>query len=224
MAKSPILNVPNILSFIRVILVPAFVAALIFMRDIEIWGIVVSAVLYGLTALTDMLDGKIARKYGLVTDFGKFIDPLADKFMVLGSMLAILVWVFLRGEELFGMIFVWLVLIILFRELAVTSLRLVVAGKKTKVDLAANMMGKLKTVSQMVGTVVIIVEPLVMEYLFDTQRIASYACMAVMAFTTIVSGWNYFVGYLPHIVADDSTPESAPESAPESTPESTEAK
>ena len=203
MAKSPILNVPNILSFVRVLLVPAFVAALIFMRDIEIWGIVVSAVLYGLTALTDMLDGKIARKYGLVTDFGKFIDPLADKFMVLGSMLAILVWVFLQGETLFGMILVWLVLIILFRELAVTSLRLVVAGKKKKVDLAANMMGKLKTVSQMVGTVVIIVEPLFMSYVFDTQRIASYVCMAIMAITTIASGWNYFKGYLPYIISDD---------------------
>ena len=203
MARSPILNVPNILSFIRVLLVPAFVAALIFMRDIAVWGIVVSAVLYGLTALTDMLDGKIARKYGLVTDFGKFIDPLADKFMVLGSMLAILVWVFLRGETTFGMILVWLVLIILFRELAVTSLRLVVAGKKAKVDLAANMMGKLKTVSQMVGTVVIIVEPLVSDYLFETYRIGSYVCMAVMAITTVVSGWNYFVGYLPHIVGTE---------------------
>ena len=201
MKKSPILNVPNILSFIRVLLVPAFVAALLFMRDIEIWGIVVSAVLYGLTALTDMLDGKIARKYGLVTDFGKFIDPLADKFMVLGSMLAILAWMFLRGETRLGMIFVWLVLIILFRELGVTSLRLVVAGKKKKVDLAANMMGKLKTVSQMVGTVVIIVEPIIP--FFSENHILSYVCMAIMAFTTIASGWNYFVGYLPYVVATD---------------------
>ena len=195
------MNVPNILSFVRVLLVPAFVAVLIFMRDVEILGIVLSAVLYGLTALTDMLDGKIARKYGLVTDFGKFIDPLADKFMVLGSMLAILVWVFLRGENLFGMILVWLVLIILFRELAVTSLRLVVAGKKAKVDLAANMMGKLKTVSQMVGTVVIIVEPLIP--VVCDNHIPSYICMAVMAFTTLASGINYFMGYLPYIVAED---------------------
>ena len=153
MKKQKILNVPNILSFVRVILVPAFVAALILMKDIKIWGIIVPAILYGLTALTDMLDGKIARKYNLVTDFGKFIDPLADKFMVLGSMLAILAWMFERGENAQGIVFVWLVLVILFRELGVTSLRLVVAGKKVKVDLAANMMGKLKTVSQMVGTV-----------------------------------------------------------------------
>ena len=198
MKKSPIFNVPNMLSLLRVALVPAFVATLLYMRDIKVWGIIVPAILYALTALTDMLDGKIARKYGLVTDFGKFIDPLADKFMVLGSMIAMLAWMFLRGETLEGKIFVWLVLIILFRELAVTSLRLVVAGKKTKVDLAANMMGKLKTVSQMVGTVVIIVEPLIP--VVCDNHIPSYVCMAVMAVTTLVSGWNYFVGYLPHIV------------------------
>ena len=199
MKKSPILNVPNILSFVRVILVPAFVAAILFMKDIKVWGFIVPAVVYALTAFTDMLDGKIARKYGLVTDFGKFIDPLADKFMVLGSMLAILAWMFERGQRVQGLIFVWLVLIILFRELAVTSLRLVVAGKNVKVDLAANMMGKLKTVSQMVGTVLIIIEPLI----FGDNHIMSYICMGIMAFTTIVSGWNYFIGYLPHIVSTD---------------------
>ena len=199
MKKSPILNVPNILSFIRVALVPIFVATILFMKDIKIFGFIIPAVVYALTALTDMLDGKIARKYNLVTDFGKFIDPLADKFMVLGSMLAILAWMFERGQRTQGLIFVWLVLIILFRELGVTSLRLVVAGKKVKVDLAANMMGKLKTVSQMVGTVLIIIEPLI----FGNNHIMSYICMAVMAFTTIASGWNYFMGYLPHIVGEN---------------------
>ena len=201
MKKSPILNVPNILSFVRVLLVPAFVATILFIKA-PVWCYIIPAVVYALTALTDMLDGKIARKYGLVTDFGKFIDPLADKFMVLGSMLAILAWMYLRGEVLLGSIFVWLVLIILFRELGVTSLRLVVAGKKAKIDLAANMMGKLKTVSQMVGTVIIIVEPIIP--FFCENHIHSYVCMAIMAFTTIASGWNYFVGYLPYIVADDT--------------------
>ena len=200
MKKNSIMNVPNVLSFVRVILVPVFVAALLLMKDLAVVGVIVPAVIYGLTALTDMLDGKIARKYGLVTDFGKFIDPLADKFMVLGSMLAILARMYLAGETVLGNVFVWLVLIILFRELAVTSLRLVVAGKKAKVDLAANIMGKLKTVSQMVGTVVIIVEPAIP--FFNENHILSYVFMAIMAFTTVVSGWNYFVGYLPYIVAD----------------------
>ena len=127
-----IMNVPNILSLIRVALVPAFVATLLIMRDIEIWGIVVPTVIYALTALTDMLDGKIARKFGLVTDFGKFIDPLADKFMVLGSNIAILGYLFMQGESTEAQIFLWLVLIVLFRELGVTSLRLVAAGKQAR--------------------------------------------------------------------------------------------
>ena len=201
MKKNTIMNVPNVLSFVRVILVPVFVAALLFMKDLGIVGMIVPAIIYGLTALTDMLDGKIARKYNLVTDFGKFIDPLADKFMVLGSMLAILARMYLTGDTVIGNIFVWLVLIILFRELAVTSLRLVVAGQKAKVDLAANVMGKLKTVSQMVGTVVIIVEPAIP--FFGENHILSYVFMAIMAVTTVVSGWNYLMAYLPYIVAKD---------------------
>ena len=197
-----IMNIPNTLSLIRVALVPAFAATLIFMRNIEIWGIVIPALVYALTALTDMLDGKIARKYNLVTDFGKFIDPLADKFMVLGSMATILVWMLLRAQATQAIIFTWLVLLILFRELAVTSLRLVVAGKGKKVDLAANLFGKLKTVSQMVGTVVIILEPLVFPFCAD-NHIISYAMMAIMAVTTVGSGWSYFVGYLPYMIDDD---------------------
>ena len=202
--KNSALNVPNALSLIRVILVPVFVATLLFMRNIEIWGLVVPAVVYALTAFTDMLDGKIARKYGLVTDFGKFIDPLADKFMVIGSMLAILAnmfigktWADSKSDIVMGLVFIWVVLIILFRELAVTSMRLVVAGNGIKVDLAANMFGKLKTVSQMVGTVVIIIEPLIP--FFCDNHILSYVCMAVMAFSTIGSGIIYFKGYLPYI-------------------------
>ena len=190
------MNLPNTLSIIRVCLVPIFVATLIFMRDIAIWGVVVPAVVYILTALTDMLDGKIARKYGLVTDFGKFIDPLADKFMVLSSMITILVWMMLRGDVTLALVFVWVVLIILLRELGVTSLRLVVAGK-SGIVVAASMLGKIKTVSQMVGTVVLIVEPVIP--FFSENHILSYAVMAVMAFTTLFSGLDYLKAYLPYI-------------------------
>jgi len=92
------LNVPNTLSLIRALLVPVFVATLLFMRNIPVWCCIVPTIVYALTGFTDMLDGKIARKYNLVTDFGKFIDPLADKFMVIGSAIAILVWMMLRGQ------------------------------------------------------------------------------------------------------------------------------
>ena len=191
--KKTALNIPNLLSLLRVVLVPAFVVSLLLMRDIEIWGAIVPTVIFALTALTDMLDGKIARKYNLVTDFGKFIDPLADKFMVISSLIAINVLMFIREEATIGFVFLAVVLLILFRELAVTSLRLVVAGK-SGIVVAASLFGKIKTVSQMVGTVVILLEPLVWE-----GRIGSYVVMAVMAVTTVFSGLDYMKAYLPHI-------------------------
>lgn len=193
MMKSTALNVPNLLSLLRVLLVPVFVLSLLLMRDIPLWGAIVPTVVYALTALTDMLDGKIARKYNLVTDFGKFIDPLADKFMVIGSMMAIDALMFVNGETLCAYILLALNLLILFRELAVTSLRLVVAGK-SGIVVAASLFGKIKTVSQMVGTVIILLEPLVWN-----GRIASYVMMAIMAFSTLFSGIDYMKAYLPHI-------------------------
>lgn len=194
--KKSAMNLPNTLSLIRVALVPAFVATLIFMRDLGVWGIIVPTVIYILTALTDMLDGMIARKYNLVTDFGKFIDPLADKFMVISSMIAILVRMLLEGNDILALVFLWVVLLILLRELGVTSLRLVVAGN-SGIVVAASVFGKIKTISQMVGTVVIIVEPLIP--FFSENRILSYVCMLVMAFTTVFSGLDYLRAYLPHI-------------------------
>jgi CDP-diacylglycerol--glycerol-3-phosphate 3-phosphatidyltransferase len=194
------LNIPNTLSFVRVLLVPAFVLSLLLMREIEIWGLVVPSFIFLITALTDMLDGKIARKYNLITDFGKFIDPLADKFMIIGSQIAILAHLFMNGEITEGLVFVWVVLVILLRELGVTSLRLVVAGK-SGIVVAASMLGKIKTVSQMVGTLVIILEPLVFPFCSE-NHIAAYIAMAVMCFTTLFSGLDYLRAYLPHIDAN----------------------
>ena len=195
--KKTALNVPNTLSLIRVLLVPAFVVALLAMRNIAVWGLIVPALIFVITSLTDMLDGKIARKYNLVTDFGKFIDPLADKFMVIGSQIAILAYLLIKGEVVLGVVFMCVVLLILLRELGVTSLRLVVAGK-SGIVVAASMLGKIKTVSQMVGTLVIILEPLVFPFCAD-NHIASYVVMALMAFTTVFSGLDYLKAYLPHI-------------------------
>ena len=194
--KKSSMNLPNTLSIIRCLLVPVFVASLLLLRNAGILGYLIPAAVYGLTALTDMLDGKIARKYNLITDFGKFIDPLADKFMVLSSMIAILVWMLLRGKTLMAMIFVWVVLVILLRELGVTSIRLVVAGK-SGIVIAASMLGKMKTVSQMVGTVIIILEPAIP--VIGEYGVLTYIAMAVMCFTTIFSGLDYLKAYLPYI-------------------------
>lgn len=199
------MNIPNVLSLVRVLLVPVFVVTLLFMYEIKYVGYIVPALVFVITALTDMFDGKIARKYNLVTDFGKFIDPLADKFMVLSSQIALLVWMLLHGQRVLAMVFVWVVLVILLRELGVTSLRLVVAGK-SGIVVAASMLGKIKTVSQMVGTVLIILEP-IFAYFPDIAffsfmweyHIVAYISMAVMAFTTLFSGIDYLRAYLPYI-------------------------
>lgn len=195
------MNLPNTLSLLRVLLVPVFVVTLIFMRQIPVWGKVVPAVIYALTALTDMLDGKIARKYGLVTDFGKFIDPLADKFMVLSSMISIDAVMFLEGQTTEAVVFMFVVLVILLRELGVTSLRLVVAGK-SGIVVAASIFGKAKTVSQMVGTVVILLESTIFPFSAETHIVA-YIVMGIMLVTTIFSGIDYLKSYLPYIDTND---------------------
>lgn len=195
--KKKSMNLPNTLSLLRVALVPVFVVALLFLREIPVWGKVVPALIYVLTAFTDMLDGKIARKYNLITDFGKFIDPLADKFMVLASMISIDAVMFLEGQTTEAIVFMFVVLVILLRELGVTSLRLVVAGK-SGIVVAASMLGKAKTVSQMVGTVVILLESTIFPFSAGTHIVA-YVMMAIMVITTLFSGIDYLKSYLPYI-------------------------
>ncbi len=181
------------------LMIPFFLFFLIFP---EICGFTVSrivaAVLFSLTAFTDMLDGKIARKYNLVTDFGKFMDPLADKLMVFGAMFGVLVLnredpALMANAEVFTKVFAWCAFIIVFRELAVTSMRMVVSSAEGIV-VAANIFGKIKTVSQIIGIVVIIIEPIIWD-----GCVASYALLAIMVFSTLFSGFSYFKAYWPHI-------------------------
>ena len=182
--KKSAMNVPNMLSMLRVALVPAFVAAMIFMRDIPVWGQIIPAVIYALTALTDMLDGKIARKYNLVTDFGKFIDPLADKFMVIGML------VVMCASDMYASVravLVWVTLVVILRELAVTSLRLLVASSEQKIVVAASWLGKIKTVLQVVCIVTVLVEPALAKLVpvFETN-ILSYVTMIAMLVMTLM--------------------------------------
>jgi CDP-diacylglycerol--glycerol-3-phosphate 3-phosphatidyltransferase len=103
-----------------------------------------------------MLDGKIARKHGLITDFGKFLDPLADKFMVISAMMCIMYRS--HSETIISNVFMVLVMVTVFRELAVASIRLI-AAKNANIVVAANMLGKIKTVSQIVCVMAALLEP-----------------------------------------------------------------
>ena len=133
------MNLPNKLTVGRIILVPFFVAALL--ADFPLSN-AVAMIIFVMASLTDMFDGKIARKNGLVTDFGKFADPLADKILVLAALLC-----FVQ----LGICDCVAVIIVLFREFSVTSIRLIAASKGKVV--AANMWGKAKTVSQMIAII-----------------------------------------------------------------------
>ena len=148
------MNLPNKLTLLRIILVPFFIIAMLVNFPFHY---LVAGCIFGVASVTDTLDGKIARSRNLVTDFGKFADPLADKILVLTALVCFL-QVGLLGS--FGAI---PVIIVLFREFAVSGIRLVAASSGKVV--AANIWGKINTVSQMVGISVIFAMQVVLEVL-----------------------------------------------------------
>lgn len=140
------MNTPNKLTVGRMIATPIFMATMLI--DFP-FHYAVSLVLFIVASLTDMIDGKMARKYNLVTDFGKFMDPLADKMLTTSAYLG---FMFIYGGTKFAWHIVVITFIVLFREFAVSSIRLVAVTAGGKV-VAANMWGKCKTVSQMAGII-----------------------------------------------------------------------
>ncbi len=191
------MNLPNKLTMFRIMMVPVFLVLLCVPRIEAAIGetalLIATAAVFAVTSLTDMIDGKIARKFGLITDFGKFMDPLADKFLVMAAMLGILV----RFEDL-RPVFVWAAAVVIFREFAVTSLRLVCAQKAGKV-IAAAWLGKVKTTTQMICIVCILLEPLIPVPLFREHHALSYVTIAVMTVMTLWSGIDYLRLYWPYI-------------------------
>ncbi len=196
------MNLPNKLTVMRIFLVPVFMVLMIapiFPESKETWLRVTAAVIFILTSITDMLDGKIARKNNLVTNFGKFMDPLADKFMVFGALLSILY----RFEDI-RPVFIWVSMIIMFRELAVTSVRLLACGSDGVV-IAASMLGKIKTVTQIVCICTVLLEPVLFSWFkpFCEWHILSYITMAVTSIMTIWSGADYIKSYWKYITPNE---------------------
>ena len=193
------MNLPNKLSVLRLCMVPVFVV--IMMISDALWANITGLALFVIASYTDMLDGKIARKYNLVTDFGKFLDPLADKFMVIGALLVILYKYMSDAprNELFCTVFIWAVMLVIFRELAVTSIRLVVSGS-SGIVVAANMLGKIKTCTQIACVVSCIAERI---FYWNIPALAflkeylplSVVTTVVMLIFTLWSGINYIVSY-----------------------------
>lgn len=145
------MNLPNKLTLSRVIMVPFFVAFLLLTPKFLYFKWIALAI-FIIASLTDLLDGKIARKYNLVTNFGKFMDPLADKLLVCSALI---------GMSSLGVIPAWITIIIIAREFIISGFRLIAAEKG--VVIAASMWGKWKTTFQMV---MLCVQMIVMNYYF----------------------------------------------------------
>lgn len=181
-------NLPNKITLARIALIPVFMIIMLVPFQ---WGSLhigdesipvahlTGAVLFIIASTTDWVDGYYARKLNLVTNFGKFLDPLADKLLVSAALITLVQ---------FDLAPAWMVIVIISREFAVTGLRLVLAG--TGEVVAANMLGKIKTWAQIIAVAALLLHNLPFELVsFPFGDIALW----VAVLFTVISGWDYFV-------------------------------
>lgn len=184
------MNIPNRITISRILLIPIFILLLTLPLE---WGSIsigndmlptvhlVSALIFIIASGTDWVDGYYARKYNLVTNLGKFLDPMADKLLVAAAFVLLV--------EL-NMAPAWIVIIILSREFAVTGLRLVAAGEG--VVLAAGQMGKWKTTFQLVSIIFLLLHDFPFSYLNITVSVGTLLLYVALVLT-VVSGLDYFI-------------------------------
>ena len=167
------MNLPNKLTTLRVFMIPFFVFFLLYQGGENTTFRMISLVLFIVASLTDLLDGKIARKYNLVTNFGKFMDPLADKLLVCSALICLI--------EL-GQLPAWMVIIIISREFIISGFRLVASDNG--VVIAASYWGKFKTTFQMVAVVLLILN-------MPALALITSFCVWVALALTIISLVDY---------------------------------
>lgn len=181
------MNLPNKITVSRIFMIPLFMLVMLApfsWGDIHVFGVTmplthfIGALIFIIASSTDWVDGYYARKYNLVTNLGKFLDPLADKLLV-SAALVVLVELDLAAA--------WIVIVIISREFAVTGLRLVLAGGGEVV--AANMLGKIKTWTQIVAISALLLHNIIFELAgIPFDQLALWVAM----FFTVWSGWDYF--------------------------------
>lgn len=167
------MNLPNKLTVLRVILIPFFVVSLMIENGANQTFRYVAAAIFIIASLTDMLDGKIARKYNLVTNFGKFMDPLADKLLVCSALICLIQ---------LGRLPAWMVIIIVSREFIISGFRLVAAEQG--IVIAASYWGKFKTTFQMIAVVLMILN-------FEALSVVTLICTWAALILTIISLVDY---------------------------------
>lgn len=166
-----IMNTPNKLTILRIFMIPVFMVFLLYKLFIP------ALIVFILASVTDLIDGKLARKYNQITNFGKLMDPLADKLLVTSALICFVS---------LGLANVWAVVIIIAREFLVTSIRLVAAGSGKVI--AANIWGKVKTNSQIIAVVAVIVCSI-----FSLPPAIGQCLIWIAAAFTVVSGIQYAV-------------------------------
>lgn len=171
------MNLPNKLTVFRVLLIPVFLVLIFMGTDVTRY---IALAVFCIASFTDCLDGYIARKYNLVTNFGKFMDPLADKLLVCSAMIALTV------VDSVVMLPAWVVIIIIAREFMITGFRTLAAEQQ--IVIAAGFWGKLKTISQMVMIIVLLlnIDNIVFNYV-------SYILIGISTVLTIVSAADYLI-------------------------------
>ena len=162
------------ITLIRVAFIPVFMVLMYLSRGVANVWMFASLGVFILASITDYIDGQIARKYNQVSDFGKFLDPLADKLLTIAAMVVFCEW---------GSFPAWALMIVLTREFAVTGLRLVAVGKGKVI--AAGWSGKVKTASTMIGLCVMMA--------FPSIDILSWIVVGIIVATTVYSGVEYFI-------------------------------
>lgn len=187
------MNLANKLTIFRIILVPIIVIIPFFNISGNLWGIpltyIIMDIIFIIGSCTDKLDGYIARSRNQITTFGKFLDPIADKIVVIAAMIMLVE---------FGHLPAWIPIIVIFREFIVSGYRLVAVQKEGNV-IAASIWGKMKTVTQMVAVILAFVDPNPYGTIFN-GNLTGYAfginllvtlMMSVSVVATIFSGWEY---------------------------------
>lgn len=162
------------ITLVRVFMIPLVMIAMYLSKGVSGLWMWISLGLFVIASVTDFIDGQIARKCNQVSDFGKFLDPLADKLLTIAVMTVFCEW---------GRFPAWALMIVLTREFAVTGLRLVAVGKGTVI--AAGWSGKVKTASTMIGLCAVLV--------FPQNAILLWVVTAVIVVTTVYSGVEYFI-------------------------------
>lgn len=189
------MNLPNKLTLARICAIPLIIiiSLIPFFREKILFATVtlediIILVIFALASFTDFLDGHIARKNNLVTTFGKFMDPLADKLLVLSALIVLLE----RGRiSAFGFSLGFVVTLILAREFIVTGIRLIAVSNNEVI--AASKLGKIKTVSQMVMIMLLLIDCYPISFIDGARDVAALILISIAGLLTIISGIDYFI-------------------------------